>query len=267
MRSEIYHRIGSTRHQFAHRLFSLATLMAWAFIAVGQDAPTLGECRLSADVSVYPLADGVWRYVAQQELPQYGRVPANGLIVVNEGQAVVVNLPWTNEQAALLFDWIERNRQAKVRTVIPTHSHADCAGGLEEAHRRGCDSVSLRMTADLMRADGKPIPRHTFRERKTVRCGGIRVKLLCPGSGHTRDNIVAWIPSRGVLFAGCLVKSEDAMSLGNTADADLCAYPKTLDRLKRQYPEAAVVVPGHGNPGTIALIDHTLALCAHTTPR
>jgi metallo-beta-lactamase class B len=83
------------------------------------------------------------------------------------------------------------------------------------------------------------------------------------GAGHTTDNVVAWLPQQKILFAGCLVKSLDSNSLGNTKDGDLAAYPATLRKVQAAYPQAKIVIPGHGDWGGPELIDHTLTLCRH----
>jgi len=72
---------------------------------------------------------------------------------------------------------------------------------------------------------------------------------------------VVWIPAKKVLFGGCLVKALNAKNLGNTTEADLTAYPKTLKKVKETYPDAKTVIPGHGQPGSLELIDHTINLC------
>jgi len=63
-----------------------------------------------------------------------------------------------------------------------------------------------------------------------------------------------------ILFAGCLLKGLDFKSIGNTADADLDSYPATLNKMRQKYGEAMVLVPGHGKPGGLELIDHTVNL-------
>jgi hypothetical protein len=80
------------------------------------------------------------------------------------------------------------------------------------------------------------------------------------------SNIVAWLPMEKILFGGCLVKSLDSNSLGNTKDGDLAAYPATLRKVEAAYPRARIVVPGHGACGGPELIEHTLQLCARKSP-
>jgi len=216
---------------------------------------------LSDDVTIQQIAPSVWLYTASFNLPEYGRVPANGLMLVDKNEALLVNTPWTDSQTALLFDWAREKRQASIRKMILTHSHQDCAGGLAEVHRRGAESWALDKTADLLKAAGKPSPTHTFPEKTTVSCGNKAVELFYPGPGHALDNIVAWLPESRILFAGCLAKSLDAKNLGNTKDGDLQRYPDSLKTVKRTCPDAVLVVPGHGAAGGPELLDHSLRLC------
>jgi metallo-beta-lactamase class B len=69
-----------------------------------------------------------------------------------------------------------------------------------------------------------------------------------------------WFPSAGILFGGCLVKAETANDLGNVADADLRNWAKAVQAVRDRYPEAAVVVPGHGAVGTPQALAHTVDL-------
>jgi metallo-beta-lactamase class B len=98
--------------------------------------------------------------------------------------------------------------------------------------------------------------------RATVRCGRTVALATYFGAGHTADNVVAWLPSQKILFGGCLIKSLDSQSLGNTADGDLQAYPTTLQKVLAAYNHATIVVPGHGDWGGPDLIEHTLKLAA-----
>ena len=86
------------------------------------------------------------------------------------------------------------------------------------------------------------------------------MKVYYPGGGHTVDNTVVWIPNEKILYAGCLVKEISSKTLGNTSEADLNAYPKTLQNLLDKYPDAETVVPGHGQCGSMDLVRHTLEL-------
>ena len=94
------------------------------------------------DLEVRSLADGVWLHTSYEEIEDYGRVPANGLVVVSDGEAALIDTPWTNDQTRALAAWLEERLGARLTTVIPTHSHGDCMGGLAAAHDLGARSYS-----------------------------------------------------------------------------------------------------------------------------
>jgi len=48
------------------------------------------------------------------------------------------------------------------------------------------------------------------------------------------------------LYGGCFLKSAASTTLGNIDDADLAAWPASLDALEQRFPGAEVVIPGHG---------------------
>jgi metallo-beta-lactamase class B len=219
------------------------------------------EVSLSKDIVLHPVAKGVWVHTTFFDLPGMGRVPANGLVVIDGKEAMLVNLSWTEGLTATLCDWIAQSHGAMVKTVIPTHFHEDCMGGLAEAHRRGAVSCGLDQTIEIARQKSLPVPQVAYRDEVTVHCGTTTVVVTYHGAGHTADNVVAWLPKQRILFAGCLVKSLDANSLGNTKDGDLAAYPATLRKVQAAYPQVKIVVPGHGDWGGPELIEHTLELC------
>lgn len=217
--------------------------------------------RLSDEVTVRKLAEGVWLHTTYSDIASLRNVPANGLLVIDGRHAMMIDLPWTDEQTGILFEWVAREHKATIQKVVPTHSHIDCAGGLAEAHQRGADSFALEKTVEILKRTKKPMPKNWFAERMSLSCGDTCVELAFLGGGHTVDNIVAWIPARKVLFGGCLVKSLNAMNLGNTEEADLINYPVTLKKVKERYSDAKIIVPGHGQPGGLNLIEHTIDLC------
>ena len=99
-----------------------------------------------------------------------------------------------------------------------------------------------------------------FGETMPLVVGGTSVTLGYHGRGHTLDNIVAWLPKEKILFAGCMCKSAHSKTLGWTGDADLEAWPKTIEAVYRAYPSARTVIPGHGATGGRELLRHTLKL-------
>ena len=213
-------------------------------------------------MKVVRLADGVWRHVSYEDVDGYGRVPANGLVVVSDGEAALLDTPWTNAQTRALAEWVKSTLDARLTTVVATHSHVDCMGGLGAAHELGARSYALDTTVAFAKRDGSPVPQRAFEHQHDLRLGARLLELRFFGPGHTLDNIVVWIPDTQVLFAGDVVRSAGARSLGNVREADLEHWPATLDALEHAYGAARVVVPGHGAPGGPELLQHTRGLLA-----
>jgi metallo-beta-lactamase class B len=236
------------------------TLICLLLVMLVLPARAQEKIELGKDIEVYPLAPGIWRHVTCKAIEGWGNVPANGLIVVSEGHAAMIDTPWTPEQTATLLDWVQNALKAKVEAAIVGHSHEDCLGGLPEIHKRGIVSIGLDKTRALALAAGVEAPQQTFTGERKLMVGKRELELFYPGAGHTVDNIVTWIAAEKILFSGCLVKSADATSLGNIKEADLAAWPVTLANVKNKYPAARLIVPGHGDPGGWELVENTLKL-------
>ena len=91
------------------------------------------------------------------------------------------------------------------------------------------------------------------------------VELFYPGAAHSTDNLVVYVPSANVLYGGCAVHELSSTSAGNVADADLAEWPTSVERIQKHYPEAEVVIPGHGLPGGLDFCSSTQrTLSKHT---
>jgi metallo-beta-lactamase class B len=175
---------------------------------------------------------------------------------------VLIDTPWTSDQTRRLVIWAEEELQAPVTHVVVTHFHPDCMGGIAIAHERQIPTYGSVRTAELAAAEGQPPPRTLFESVKTLKVGDETLELFAPGAGHAPDNIVVWLAERRVLFGGCLIRSAAARRLGHLGVADLERWPATLDRVQQRYGEPALIVPGHGSPGGVELIDKTRRLLA-----
>ncbi len=242
-----------------------ATIILWilclpaTLVAQAQETDAL---RINDDLRLERLTDGVWRHVSYDEVEGFGRVPANGLLVVSGKAAALIDTPWTEDQTRELFRWAAERLSAEITVVIATHWHQDCAEGLAAAHQLGARSYASKKTAKLARRAGNPVPQTTFKQTLEVEVGSRKLKLHAAGPGHTVDTIVAWIPDDGILFGGCLVRSATSKTLGYTREADLERWPRTIETLLENYGDARWIVPGHGRPGDAALLHHTLELLA-----
>jgi metallo-beta-lactamase class B len=243
----------------------LATLVgALAVLGAGSARAEDDVVRLGKDLQLQRLRTGFWVFVSTDSLS----VPANGLIARTKDGLLLVDTTWSDDLAERLLAWTDENMPDRVVKAIVTHFHADRVGGLGALQRRGIPVFALDLTAKRLSAQtGKPVPSVLMAAKPgAVHSDPSGFEVFYPGPGHTADNLVVWFPKAKILFGGCLVKAEAASDLGNVADADLKAWPKSMAAVRERYPDAVVVIPGHGAVGGPAALTHTLDLLRKGAP-
>jgi metallo-beta-lactamase class B len=221
--------------------------------------------KISDDIKLIKLSEQVYIHVSYANLADYGRTPENGLIFIEGNKAFVFDSPWNDSQTKTLFSWLTDSMKLEIKGFVPNHWHNDCLGGLGYILQQKIETYANQMTIDIARFEKRPLPQHGFKDSLSLKLGNKAIKCYYLGAAHTLDNIVVWIPSESILFAGCMIKSLSSKDLGNTADGDLKAYPGTIKKLIAKFPEAKLVIPGHGDPGGVELITHTLDLLNKNT--
>ncbi|MBN1362650.1 MAG: hypothetical protein JW993_18780 [Sedimentisphaerales bacterium] len=94
-----------------------------------------------------------------------------------------------------------------------------------------------------------------------LRVGAESVEVFFPGPSHTTDNVVVYFKNERILFGGCMIKALAARTPGFVGDADMSAWPVSVQKVLDRFPDARLVVPGHGAAGDLALLSHTIRLC------
>ncbi len=222
---------------------------------------SVGEkIKAGPGMEVTKLSDKAYFYVSYDNIEGFGVVPCNGLILVDGNKAALLDTPSTSERTAILNDWIEKSLHAKLAKFIPNHWHEDCLGGMSYLQTLGVESYANQMTIDIAKEKNLPLPDHGFKDSLTLKLGDMDLCCYYPGAGHAADNIVVWIPSEKILFGGCMVKNVRAKGLGNLSDAVVDEWPQTIAKVIEKYPDARIVIPGHGNFGGRELLLHTQEL-------
>jgi len=217
--------------------------------------------KVSEDIELIKLSENAYVHISWYEFPSYGRVPSNGLIFCNKGDAFMFDTPVTDSLTRDLVQFLTDSLKLRIVGFVPNHWHEDCMGGLAYLHSQQIDSYANQLTIDMAQKKSLPVPKQGFKDSLQLQLGEKVIQCYYLGPSHTLDNIAVWIPSEQILFPGCMVKSLDSKHLGNTSDGVLTAYQHTLDRLKDTFPTARIVIPGHGQFGGLELIDHTRKLC------
>ncbi|HEY6880774.1 MAG TPA: subclass B1 metallo-beta-lactamase [Polyangiales bacterium] len=210
--------------------------------------PITSKAPTHEAVPLTELRPGVWMH-RSWGISDGVRYEANGLLV----GSILIDTPWSPEQTQALLE------QARVDKALVTHSHLDRVAGIDLLSQRGIASYGLARTQIEARAHQRPAPTHAVGEEGELAVGDARVIYFFPGAAHAPDNLVVYVPSQQVLFGGCMVRALDAQ-LGNLGDADIKSWQQAIQRVSERFPEATLIVPGHGEPGGRELLAHTRAL-------
>jgi metallo-beta-lactamase class B len=239
---------------FLSRPLFLVLLLAAAALPFGNE----DIIRISDNLRLVKLSGNSFVHVSIAEIEGFGKVSSNGLVYINNGEAIICDTPVDEKETIELINYVKDSLNAKITAFVPNHWHNDCIGGLKIIKDSGIPSYANQMTIDIAAQKGLPVPENGFKDSLVLKIGEESIICKYPGAGHSTDNIVVYIPSEKILFAGCMAKEMDAAGKGNLSDADLSAWPNTIKNVQREFSQAKIVIPGHGTFGGPELLDHTL---------
>lgn len=234
-------------------------LLLFGLLVFGAHTVAIAQQYESENLVIQKVSDHVYQHTSFLDAGSFGMVPCNGMIVINEKEAVIFDTPTDDATSSELIDWVENELGSQIKAIIPTHFHQDCLAGLEAFHQREIPSYASNLTIDLAKANDKTIPENGFDSLLILEVGNKEVHAEFLGEGHTRDNVISYFPEDQVIFGGCLIKEMDA-GKGNLEDANINAWPQTVAKVKEKYANVRTVIPGHGKPGGIGLLDYTIQL-------
>lgn len=216
--------------------------------------------RIAPTVWVAQIAPHVWLHTTTHPIGGFV-YPANGLILTREGDALLIDTGWTPEQARVLAGWIASDLKARISLAVATHYHSDRTGGVDALKALGVRSVAHPLTCRLAREHGLPTPEPLIGFVEGAFPLAENCELFYGGAGHTRDNIVVFVPDSQILYGGCFLKSATSADLGNVADAVMGDWAASVETMRTRYPTPKIVAPGHGALAGDS-IARTLALLA-----
>lgn len=216
------------------------------------------EVYKSENLIITQISENSFVHTSYKQTTDFGNVPCNGLIVRNNGEAIIFDTPTNDEASKVLIKWTDEIH-VNINAVIPTHFHDDCLGGLYAFHENNIPSYAYNKTIELAKENNLTPPQNSFADTLLLKVGNTYITAKFFGEGHTKDNIVGYFPDEHILFGGCLIKTLGA-SKGYLGDANITAWSNTVETIKKAYPDAKIVVPGHGKYGNKKLLDYTIKL-------
>lgn len=207
------------------------------------------------------LSDHTYKHISFLNTDDFGKVACNGMLAINENEAILFDTPTNNNSSLELIDFITKELKSELLAVIPTHFHNDCVGGIEVFEKNNTPIYVSKLTVELLKSNGQHFSRpiNEFDDNLHLKIGNKNIYAKYFGEGHTTDNIIGYFPEDNTIFGGCLIKEVGA-SKGYLGDANTNKWSETVRKIKLKYPEAQIIIPGHGKSGGIELLDYTIEL-------
>ncbi|WP_319476485.1 MBL fold metallo-hydrolase [Marispirochaeta aestuarii] len=263
-------------------ILTVLLIILLIFSGCADEKSDLAVVQLTEKISITEIEDKV--FLVTHSFPW----PGNSLFLVLDKENILwIDTPYTPEATALVLDWIEKEigKQYSI-TEINTGFHIDNLGGNQELINRNIPIYGSSLTCKLLDNQSRITmskmmnwlkgvenkkyrdvysdfqffrPTRTFdiNEEQRLTFGSEEVVIYYPGPTHTYDNLLVYIPGRKLLFGGCMILSADADKVGFVEDGNLQEWAKSLLKLEERFESIRIVIPGHGNPGSSALIEHT----------
>ncbi|WP_400075680.1 subclass B1 metallo-beta-lactamase, long type [Winogradskyella sp. R77965] len=181
----------------------------------------------------------------------------NGLIYIDNKEAIIISTPNSDLETQNLINWVKK--KASIVGFVIDRWHPDAMEGIDIVHNNDIKTYSNELTRLIAKEKGLPIPDFGFNKKLELKVGNNILVCHYLGEAHTTDGIVAWIPKEKTLFAGNEIRNKNGW-IGNIADANLSEWSNTAKRIRNNYGDAKIVIPGHGNYGGSELIDYTIDL-------
>jgi glyoxylase-like metal-dependent hydrolase (beta-lactamase superfamily II) len=238
----------------------------------------LARADTSSSLQPVQVAPSTWYVQGVSALgsPANRNFISNAGFVVTAKSVVVIDALGSPELAEELLARIKEITPNPVTHVIVTHYHADHVYGLQTFKSIGATIFAeiaakeyINSETAVQRLKDSRLTLSPWVNEKTVLTpatqwlsgkttlvvDGVKFEITPVGEAHTPEDLVIYVPSEKVLFAGDVVFKSRIPYVGPTADTQ--HWVKALDELIQL--DVKTIVPGHGPATDDAEVDLVLA--------
>ncbi len=247
-------------------------------VDVATKAPVLvGEALYNSDKApnsqLYDLptkvVDGVWSAIGATSPGTYANSGHNNnlsFVITSEG-VLVVNAGDNYLLAKALHDEIKKLTDQPVKYVVLENgqghamlgssywqeqgavviAHEDAAHEIQENSFAILNGMK-RIQKEKAKSTVVKMPNETFKDKKIIEMGGVRIELLMLGPSHSPGDIIVWLPQKSLVISGDMAFHQRMLPLFEHTDT--AAWINTWEKFAAL--KAKHVIPGHGEATNMA---------------
>lgn len=178
----------------------------------------------------------------------------NSGIISSDSLVIVIDTKM-DDAAEMLHEMVTEIAGKKPILVINTHWHSDHSKG-NALYKGNTILAGGNYTEKTWEEEAgrETMPTEWLKDRKDIKMGDDTVTIMnLEKNIHTPSDIMVYLHKRKMLFAGDVILNKQAPAILGKADPD--AYLATFDLVPTLF-EIKEVVPGHGQPGGMEVIDN-----------
>ena len=236
--------------------------------------PVFAEIVASSEsypITLTKVADNVYSAIGETQPPTYENgghnnnltfiIGSEGVLVVNGGDSYLLAKAFhqaikTKTQLPVLWV-VNENGQGHAflgnsywsQQGVAILAHKDAAHEIEQ-HGRAVLARMLARNKDKGEGTFVAPPTETFTDLKRISLGDTDVEVISFGAAHSPGDISVWLPKQSILIVGDMAFHQRL--LGVFPDTNTADWIASFERMAALKP--AVVIPGHGEPTTLAEI-------------
>ena len=247
-------------------------------VDVARKAPVLvGEALYNSDKApnsqLYDLptkvVDGVWSAIGATSPGTYANSGHNNnlsFVITSEG-VLVVNAGDNYLLAKALHDEIKKLTDQPVKYVVLENGQGHAMlgssywqeqGAVVIAHEDAAHEIQenafailngmKRIQKEKAKNTVVKMPNETFKDKKIIEMGGVRIELLMLGPSHSPGDIIVWLPQKSLVISGDMAFHQRMLPLFEHTDT--AAWINTWEKFAAL--KAKHVIPGHGEATNMA---------------
>lgn len=218
------------------------------------------------------VVSGIWSAIGATAPPTYENSGHNNNLsfVIGDDAVLVVNASDNYLLAASLHDEIRKLTDLPVTHVVLENGQGHAMLGMNYWQEQGAKIIAHRDTSDIIEQHGEAIlermqarnrdkamgtaistPDIIFEDNYSLDLGGRPVEILYLGPSHSPGDTQVWLPDEQLMIAGDMAFHERLLPVFD--DSDTAGWIETWEAFRAL--DAQVVVPGHGHPTTIDVVE------------